>query len=139
MPKLERPTVTLGIIMEDWNIFTHRWRIFKDGCGIAETSTCGQLFQCASRELGYSLSKSDANIVTLLSADLLTAMQRLAVIPIATGVCRSELMQLHQMRGETFRSFDTRVCGKAVRCAFSANCSCELKINYTDHIICNTL
>ena len=106
--------------------------------GIAETSACAQLFQCASRELGYSLSKSDANIVTMLSANLLTAMQQLAVIPIAISVCRFELMQMRQIRDETFRSFDARVRGKAVRCAFSANCSCELKINYINHIICNT-
>ena len=77
-PKLERPTITIGICMEDWNIFTHRRRIFINGCGIAETSASAQLFQCASRELGDSLLKSDAIIITLPSADLLTAMQRLA-------------------------------------------------------------
>ena len=78
-----------------------------------ETSASAQLFQSASRELGDRLLKSDANIVTTLIADLLTAMQRLTIIPIATGVRRSELMQIRQMRDETFRSFAARVRGKA--------------------------
>ena len=139
VPKLEKTTVTIGVRIEDWNIFTHRWRVFKDGCGIAETSAFSQLFRCASCKLDASLLKSDANIVTLLSADLLTAMQRLAVILIATGVCKSELMQMPQMRYGTSRFFAARIRRKADTCAFSANCSCGLEVNYIDQAICNTL
>ena len=116
-PKLERPKVTIGISMEYWNIFTHCWRVFKDGYGLAETYASVQLFQCAGRELGDSQMKSDANIVTLLSANLFTAMQRLAVIPIATGIRRSELKQMRQIRDKTFRSFAAHVRGKANICA----------------------
>ena len=59
--------------------------------------------------------------------------------PFATGVLRTELMQMRQMRNESFRSFAARVRGKADKCAFSADCSCGLKVNYTDHMIRDTL
>ena len=64
-------------------------------------------------------------------------MRRLTVIPIATDVLRTELVQVCQMRDESFRSFGVR--GKADTCAFSADCSCRLKVNYTDHMIRDTL
>ena len=41
--------VTIGVCVEDWNIFTCRWRVFNDGCGIAETSAAARLFQRAIR------------------------------------------------------------------------------------------
>ena len=66
-------------------------------------------------------------------------MRRLAVIPIATGVLRTELMQMCQMQDESFRSFSARVRGKADTSAFSADCFCGLKVNYTDHMIRDTL
>ena len=76
-PKLERPTITIGIIARRIEISSLIAR--GDEHEIAKSSASAQLFQCACRELGDSLLKSDANIVTLPSADLLTAMQRLAV------------------------------------------------------------
>ena len=66
-------------------------------------------------------------------------MRRLAVIPVATGVLRSDLMQIRQLRDEPFRAFAARVRGKADTCAFTIDCTCGLKINYTDHMIRDTL
>ena len=43
------------------------------------------------------------------------------------------------MRDESFKSFATRVRGKADTCAFSADCFCGLKVNYKDHMIQDTL
>ena len=130
--------ITIGVSMKDWNIFTHRWPAFKDGCGIVETSASVQIFHCGSRELADSLLKSDTNIVTQPFAALLTAMQRLTIIPIATSVRRSELMQMRQLQDETFRPFAARVRRKADTCTFSANCSFG-EVNYTDHMIRDTL
>ena len=44
-----------------------------------------------------------------------------------------------QMRDESFRSFAARVRGKTDTCAFSADCSCCLKVNYTVHMNRDTL
>ena len=125
--------------MEEWNVFTRRWRLFKEGSGISDESAPSQLFQCTSKELGDNLLKFDAEIATRPSEELIESMQCLAVIPIATGVLRTELMQMCQMRDESFRSFAARVRVKAGTCAFSADCSCGLKVNYTDHTIRDTL
>ena len=113
--------------------------MFKQGSGINEASATAQLFQCASQSLGDSLLKSDAEIVSKPLQELLSAMRRLAVIPVATGILRSDLMQMRQLRDEPFRAFAARVRGKADTCAFTIDCTCGLKINYTDHMIRDTL
>ena len=66
-------------------------------------------------------------------------MRRLAVIAVATGVLRSDLMQMRQLRDEPFRAFAARVCGKVDTCASTVDCTCGLKVSYTDHIIRDTL
>ena len=48
-------------------------------------------------------------------------------------------MQIRQLRDEPFRAFAARVRGKADTCAFTIDCTCGLKINYTDHMIRDTL
>ena len=49
-------------------------------------------------------------------------------------------MQMRQLRDEPFRAYAARVGGKADTCAFTIDCTCSgLKINYTDHIIRDTL
>ena len=113
--------------------------MYMQGSGINKTSATAQLFQCASQSLGDSLLKSDAEIVSKPLEELLFAMRRLAVIPIATDVLRSDLMQMCQLRDKLFRAFATRVRGKADTCAITIDCTCGLKVNYTDHMIRDTL
>ena len=138
-PKLTRPSIDEGVSLEAWNVFTRRWQMFRQGSGINETSDTTQLFQCASQSLGDSLLKSDTEIVSKPLQELLSAMRRLAVIPVATGVLLSDLMQMRQLRDEPYRAFAARVRGKADTCAFTVDCTCGLKVNYTDHMIRDTL
>ena len=138
-PKLTRPSIDVGVSLEAWNVFTRRWQMFMEGSGINKASATAQLFQCASQSLGDSLLKSDAEIVSKPLHELLSAMRRLAVIPVDTGVLRSDLMQMRQLRDETFCAFAARVRGKADTCAFTVDCTCGFKANYTDHMICDTL
>jgi len=63
-------------------------------------------------------------------------MRSLAVIPVATCVLRTELLQLRQ---EAIRAFAARVRGKAETCAFAAQCKCEKSVNYTDNAIRDVL
>ena len=107
-PKLERPKVDVGVSIEDWNVFVRRWEVFRTGSGINETSAPSQLFQCAGTELGDSLLKANPNIASQPLEQLLAAMRSLAVIPVATCVLRTELLQLHQDRDEACRSQSTR-------------------------------
>ena len=121
--------------MEEWNVLICRWRLFKEGSGISDESAPSQLFQCTSTEFGDNLLK----FATRPIEKLIESMRRLVVIPIVTGVLRTELTQMCQMRDESFRSFAARVREKADTCAFSTDCSCGLKVNYTDHMIRDTL
>ena len=66
-------------------------------------------------------------------------MRRLAVISVATGVLQSDLVQMRQLRGESFRAFAARVRGKADISAFLVDCTCGLKVNYTDYMMRDTL
>ena len=134
-PKLERPKVDVGVTIEEWNVFTRRWEVFKSGSGIDDASAPSQLFQCAGTELGDSLLKANPNAASGTLTQLLAAMRSLAVIPVATCVLRTELLQLRQERDEPFRTFTAKVRGKAETCSYTASCTCGASVDYTDHVI----
>ena len=98
-----------------------------------------QLFQCASEALGDALLKIDAAITCQPVDVLMASMKVLVVIHVATGVIRSELLDLKQKRDEPYRSFSARVLGKAETCGFTTKSMCLCgqlnKVDYTDHII----
>ena len=128
-PKLERPKVDVGVSIEEWNIFVRRWSVFRAGSGIDDASAPSQLFQWAGTALGDSLLKSNANARSLPFADLLKAICSLAIIPVAVGVLRTELLQLWQDSDEAFRTYSARVRGKAE--TFAATCTCGLAVDST--------
>ena len=138
-PSLDRPKIDAGVTIEQWNMFTRKWELYRTGSSIDEASAPAQLFQCAGEHLGDSLLKSDSTITTKPLADLISAMKSLAVVPVATGVLRSDLLQLRQDHDEPFRNFAARVRGKAEPCAFKATCKCGENVDYTDHVIKDVL
>ena len=138
-PKLDRPRIDTGITPEEWNIFKLRWDVFVNGSGFDPAASSSQLFQCASEELGNSLLKADPSITSKPTADLMKAMKTLAVVAVATGVIRAELVQMKQDRGETFRTFAARVRGKAETCSYTTKCSCNSTVNFTDIIVRDVL
>lgn len=124
-PKLDRPHIDIGVEQEIWNNFVRRWEAFRTGSNISVDTAPTQLFQCASEALGDLLLKSDPNIQSRSMQEVLTVMQSFAVIPVAKGVIRAELMQLQQAPDEQFRTFAARVKGKAETCGFSTSASCQ--------------
>ena len=119
-----------------------RWNVFHEGSGISECAKPSQLFQCAENELGDALLKSDPSITSRSVDEILRAMRSMAVIPVAKGVLRSELLQLRQHRDESFRAFAARVRGKAETCGYITQCSqraCGADVDYTDHVIRDVL
>ena len=142
-PKLDRPKVGLGLSMEQWNLFTRKWDLFKSGSNIPDHLAATHLFQCADEDLADSLLKSDSNISSQSLDDVLKKMKALAVIPTAIGVLRSELLDMKQKRDEPFRGFASRVRGKAETCEFYAeiqcNCGTTNELDYTDHMMRDVL
>ena len=66
---------------------------------------------------------------------LRNVMKLLAVIPVAVGVRRTELLATKQDHGENIRTFFTRIKGKAATCSYTVACSsgtCTQIIDFTD-------
>ena len=138
-PRLDRPKIEIGVSDEEWNVFVRRWTVFQTGSQIDIASAPAQLFQCAGPDLGDIILKSNPKATSLSTDDLLKSMRSLAVIPVAKGVLRTELLQLQQQRDESFRAFAARVRGKAETCAFTTACVCGKEVDYTDNIIRDVL
>ena len=62
------------------------------------------------------MSKSDAKLKLKPVKDVLANMKSIAVIKVALGAKRAELMKLSQGHDEEFRTFAARVRGKAETC-----------------------
>ena len=124
-PKLDRPSVSMGITLEEWNIFHRRWNVFQSGSRIADDAAAPHIFQCADGVVGDALLKVDSDITTRPPDELLEMMKTLAVIPVATGVLRAELLNMKQKRDEPYRSFSSRVRGQAETCAFLTTSLCS--------------
>ena len=129
----------MGVNPEEWNIFTRRWNSFVTGSGLNAADCSAQLFQCACPSLGDILLKSHPDIVSQPTNDVMKAMKALAVVPVALGVARAELLAMCQLRDEPFRSFAARVRGKAETCSYTVKCSCKLDVDFTDCIIKDVL
>ena len=138
-PQLDRPKVDMGVNIEEWNIFTRRWNGFVSGSGLNPTNCSSQLFQCAALSLGDALLKSHPNIMSKPTCEVMEAMKSLAVVPVALGVARAELLAMSQQRDEPYRSFAARVRGKAETCCYKVKCSCSLDVDFTDCIVRDVL
>ena len=110
-------------------MFQRRWQVFATGSGISDAIAAHQLFQCADEILGDAILKVDPGITNKPVDAVLATMKKLAVIPVAIGVVRSEHLDLKQMREEPFRSFASRVRGKAEPCEFQIDRKCPCGLN----------
>ena len=70
----------------------------------------------------------------------MSAIRKLAVWEESTMVAQVQLLNMHQDREETVRSFCAHQCGQAGICKFTTQCpSCDTDVNYTKHILRNVL
>ena len=139
VPKLNRPCIDIGIDPEAWMSFVRRWETFKIGSGIPDGAASIQLFQCASEKLGDLMIKADPKLLLKPVEDVLESMESIAVIKVALGTRRAELMKFTQGHNEAFRTFAARVRGKAETCDFFtlSKCVCDVvtKASYTEEAI----
>ena len=87
--------------------------------------------------------KSDPKLMLKQEYDVLANMESIAVIKVALGVRRTELMKISQDNDEPFRTFATCVRAKSETCKFHtlSRCSCgaTVKANYTEDAIKNVM
>ena len=124
-PKLDRPRIDVGVEEEVWNSFIRKFNAFKVGSGINATNEPTQLLSCCTDELTDLILKSDPEIHSKDISYIINTMKSFAVIPVAVGVRRAELMQLRQAPDESFRNFAAKVTGKAETCSFRTNVKCQ--------------
>ena len=138
-PKLDRPSIEAGVAEESWNSFKRLWDAYRAGSQIPDSAATIQLLQCASRELADLVYKSDPQVTSRPVDEVLALLRVLAVVPVARGVTRAALMQMHQDNDENFRTFTVRVRGKAEICKFqtTAKCVCTRTVttDYTEEVI----
>lgn len=138
-PKIDRPTVDIGIDQEEWNMFVARWMQFRVASEITGFSIPLQLFHCASEALGNLLLKSNPSITSTNEETVLKSMESFAVVRVSKAAQRTALMKLTQDDDEAIRTFVARVQGKAETCGFVAlgTCKCgeSLSVNYTQEVI----
>ena len=138
-PKLNRPIVDVGIDQENWDSFVVRWKQFLVASHISKSTESLQLFHCASEELGNLLLKSNPALTDMPVDELLSLMYSFAVIRVAKGAQRAELMKMVQGSDETVRTFVARVQGKARTCDFSVDGKCKcgdtVTVNYTQKVV----
>ena len=144
-PKLTPPTIDMGVDPETWQTFAIRWSQYCQGSQLDGPMKSLKLFQCASESLGNLLLKSNPNITDCPSDVVMRAMEKLAVIPSAKGVTRSELMKMRQGNDELARTFAAKVQGKAQICDFTVpfKCPCgcaeTFRVDYTQEVIKDVL
>ena len=120
--KLSRPKISQGMLEEAWNSFLILWKLYKNGAALT-TKECGlQLIYCCEQELMEQVLRAEPELTTKTEIEQLSAIRKLAVVPVAMGVRRSELLNLSQDVGEPSRSFLSRIQGKAATCDFKIKC-----------------
>ena len=116
--RLARPRIKLNSSNEEWNAFTRRWREYKRGSPISDAAASGQLLECAEDTLYDLILRAHPQFTSMPIDGAIAVMKSLAIIPVALGVLRSELLSMMQDPDETFRTFAARVQGKAEICEF---------------------
>ena len=141
IPSIERPKIANGSTEETWSVFLKKWQLFKSGTKIAASELNNHLFQCCEDSLGDDLLRGVTNITNVTEEELLSAIKKLAVQPVARGVRRTELINMQQDSGEPIRSFHAKVKGRAMTCAFKVKCSCSpsTEVDYTEWVIKDVL
>ena len=122
LPPIERPKIKQDVTEEEWNSFTQEWKRFKRCTEIPTGQEADQLFDCCEKGLGRLLLKEDPDIIDAGENSLLGAMQKMAVIKIATSVRRTKLLSLKQDHGQSFREFYANVKAQASTCNFTVKC-----------------
>ena len=100
---LDRPKFEMSCSPAEFSDFAARWRRFRTGSNIPADTAASQLLQCLSEELFSITSRSILNIDTLAVDNLMVQVKRLAVLPVAIGMRRSEPLSAKQHNGKRYQ------------------------------------
>ena len=142
-PKVDRPELNQDISDEDWESFAEEWNRFKRSwyrADMTQRTVVDQLVECCQQDLRRLLIKEDPAILNDTEDNVLAAMRKMAVIPIAASVRRTKLLTSRQDHGQTFREFYANTRAAAATCAYKVKChhACctdNAPIDYTQEVV----
>ena len=142
-PKVDRPELNQDISDEDWESFAEEWNRFKRSWyrnDMTQRTVVDQLVECCQQDLRRLLIKEDPTILNDTEDNVLTAMRKMAVIPIAASVRRTKLITTQQDHGQTFREYYANTRAAAATCAYKVKCphACcanNAPIDYTQEVV----
>ena len=141
--KLKAPTISAGSSPDQWSSFKKQWEMYKIGMAIPTNMHATALFHCCSEDLMNDLMRDlQSDVASMSEADLLAAIQRLAVKEESTLVHRIRLSQMTQAPGTPIRTFLATLKGQAALCKYKAKChqpSCTHEYDYSAEIIKDNL
>ena len=135
--KLQRPRISQGMLEEGWNSFKIQWEIYKEGTKLQADEVSRQLIHCCEQDVMEQVLRTDAGIAKKTEEVILKEIKKLAVVPVAMGVRRADLLGMKQDKGEQVRSYASKIQGKSATCAFKTPCgkgTCDNEVEFTDII-----
>ena len=123
---VDRPLIAAGETSEGWQYFTTRWRTYSRTSKLAGTDLGIQLLECLEPNLRRDLTrttKGPTPIEEKSEAELLAAIKAMAVVEDNYMVATFAFARTTQDRGESYRSFASRLRGVAGTCEFHEQCT----------------
>ncbi len=126
---IERPQVAAGETSVGWDYFTTRWRAYSRASKLAGADLGIQLLECLEPGLRKDLTRTTRGptpIEEMKEGELLAAIRAMAVMQDSCLVATFAMARMTQDRGESCRSFASRLPGspqqgrKPGRCSMSA-------------------
>ena len=105
-PKIERPSIDMGVDDVVWNAFICRWNLFRHGYNLDNESVSMQLFQCAAEYLGNALLKADSAITSRPFEEVLAAIRQAADEGLASAILTGDEKAIHAIAKEHKISLD---------------------------------
>ena len=138
------PVIVMGCTSGKGSFFKSRWATYKKLTKISAGDNTDQLLAFCSEELELALFCAHSDKLSgKTEAEVLSAIENLAVEPEKEIVERVRLLNMRQDHDEFIQSFVTQLRGQAYMCKFVVKhkCTCEVEadINYADLIVRDVL
>ena len=140
---VERPQIAAGETSEGWEYFTTRWRAYSRASKLKGADLGIQLLECLEPGLRRDLTRmtrGPAPIEEMEETDLLAAIKAMAVMQDSCLVATFAMARMTQDRGESCRSFASRLRGVACTCDFMETCpNCNHQVDCSESRVSNQL
>ena len=142
--KIDRPKISIGGTSENFTFFKTKWTSFKKLTKLQESEYPDHLLECCEEDLRKALYRQYQDALKgKTEADLLAAMEKIAVRAERKIVARVRLLNMRQDRDEPVGEFARKLKGQANICKYTIvnKCTCNLEnnVDFSSEIIKDVL